>query len=424
MARGLGLDHVVASRLTRVFPYASLHIDATAGDLLHSAANAIRHPGGDEAILAERVERHFGGSDQAIACLSVRSCLDLYLHANAFPKGSYVLMSAINIPDMSRVLAAHDLIPVPVDLNMDTLLPDLKQLEALLQLEKVVAFIVAHVYGRRNPLDRIVGMTRARGVPLIEDCAESFDGLAFRGHPGSDLISTAFGGGVGIVRRRDVLARMRAQHATYPVQSSSAYAQKAGKMAGVSAALNCPMITGPGIAISNSLGYDHKAIVVQMLRGFPNALMTGLRHQPSAALLATLDDRLRKLDYRAMAIAKLRGDQLVDSLPSGITVPGHAAATRNYWLFPVCVDESARDGIMQRLSAMGVDASVSTTQLACIPVPDELKGKVPEPEQAQALMRSVIYLPVHRRVPSWAIDRLAAALAKAVNGTGSVPSRL
>lgn len=73
---------------------------------------------------------------------------------------------------------------------------------------------------------------------------------------------------------------------------------------------------------------------------------------------------------------------------------------------------------------MGVDASVSTTQLACIPVPDELKGKVPEPEQAQALMRSVIYLPVHRRVPSWAIDRLAAALAKAVNGTGSVPSRL
>ncbi|CEO98702.1 hypothetical protein PBRA_006816 [Plasmodiophora brassicae] len=141
------------------------------------------------------------------------------------------LMSAINIPDMSRVLAAHDLIPAPVDvmllrftlslhlligvrvqLTMGTLLPDLKQLDALLQLEKVVALIVINVYWWRNPLDRILAMIRIRGTPVIENCAESFDGLAFRG----------------------ILAMMCAQHATYPVQSSSAYAQKAGKMVGPS----------------------------------------------------------------------------------------------------------------------------------------------------------------------------------------------
>lgn len=29
-------------------------------------------------------------------------------------------------------------------------------------------------------------------------------------------------------------------------------------------------------------------------------------------------------------------------------------------------------------------------------------------------MRGVIYLPVHRRVPSWAIDRLQAAIVEAV----------
>lgn len=197
---------------------------------------------------------------------------------------------------------------VRLQLNMDTLLPDLKQLEALLQLEKVVAFIVAHVYGRRNPLDRIVGMTRARGVPLIEDCAESFDGLAFRGHPGSDLVLFSFGSikasprrqrslGRGLTsldryRRRSVagsasyadgtswrgcapstprtrsshrprMPRRRARWQVRPITCAFVSiwricSRLPPSYVGVSAALNCPMITGPGIAISNSLGYDHK----------------------------------------------------------------------------------------------------------------------------------------------------------------------
>ena len=44
-----------------------------------------------------------------LPCLSVRSGFDLYLKVMAFPPGSEVIMSAINIPDMVAVVKHHKL---------------------------------------------------------------------------------------------------------------------------------------------------------------------------------------------------------------------------------------------------------------------------------------------------------------------------
>ena len=54
-------------------------------------------------------------------CLSVRSGWDLLLHVLAWPAGSEVIVSAITHPDMIRILRAHGLVPVPVDVDLDTL---------------------------------------------------------------------------------------------------------------------------------------------------------------------------------------------------------------------------------------------------------------------------------------------------------------
>lgn len=55
-----------------------------------------------------------------------------YLKARNFPKGSEILMTGINIPDMIKIVEIHGLIPVPVDFNIDTMAPnnfeDLKRL--------------------------------------------------------------------------------------------------------------------------------------------------------------------------------------------------------------------------------------------------------------------------------------------------------
>jgi dTDP-4-amino-4,6-dideoxygalactose transaminase len=78
----------------------------------------------DEKGPRERIERGFSSAgsstSEALACLSVRSGLDLYLEELALPRGSEVLMSALTIPDMWKIVEHHGLVPVPVDLDART----------------------------------------------------------------------------------------------------------------------------------------------------------------------------------------------------------------------------------------------------------------------------------------------------------------
>jgi dTDP-4-amino-4,6-dideoxygalactose transaminase len=102
--------------------YSRKRFDIGWTDLLAGLAACTSRAGGEHA--AARVERWFdGGSGDALACLSVRSGLDLYLEQIALPHGSEVLMSALTIPDMARVVAKHGLVVVPVDVDPGTLAP-------------------------------------------------------------------------------------------------------------------------------------------------------------------------------------------------------------------------------------------------------------------------------------------------------------
>ena len=54
---------------------------------------------------------------------------DLLLQTLRLPAGSEVLCSAITIPDMIHVLRHHNLVPVPVDVDFETLAVDGDALE-------------------------------------------------------------------------------------------------------------------------------------------------------------------------------------------------------------------------------------------------------------------------------------------------------
>lgn len=102
--------------------------------------------------------------------LSARTCFDLYLSARAFPSGSYVLLSAINIPDMSIVLRAHQLVPVPIDIHPATLQPDLELLEQVaakgIKGQKVVAMLIAHLYGRRFDMAGVAAIAQRHRIEV------------------------------------------------------------------------------------------------------------------------------------------------------------------------------------------------------------------------------------------------------------------
>lgn len=106
--------------LMKLYPYACLNIDCTWADWLRGLRRAI-HTSENRNELLFQLHRLFTKEDNAIVTVSVRTILDLYLLAKNFPKGSEVLMSAVNIPELTKIIRFHGLIPVPVDINIDTL---------------------------------------------------------------------------------------------------------------------------------------------------------------------------------------------------------------------------------------------------------------------------------------------------------------
>ena len=174
----------------------------------------------------EDLEELWSAGD-AFACLSVRSGFDLWLKALQLPPGSEVLVSAITIRDMVRIIEAHNLVPVPVDLNPEDLSVDIASLNRAIS-PKTRAILVAHLFGTRQPMKPILEVARKHGLFVAEDCAQAFAGRHFTGDPGADVTmfsfgsiktATALGGGLLCVRDADVLSRMRELQSTYPIQS-------------------------------------------------------------------------------------------------------------------------------------------------------------------------------------------------------------
>lgn len=58
-------------------------------------------------------------------------------------------MTAINIPDMVKVIRYHGIIPVPVEIDPKSLGPKLEDIEKLYNPEKTKAILVSYLYGSK-----------------------------------------------------------------------------------------------------------------------------------------------------------------------------------------------------------------------------------------------------------------------------------
>ena len=79
---------------------------------------------------------------------------------------------------------------------------------------------------------------------------------------------------------------------------------------------------------------------------------------------------------------------------AGLFVPGHMVENRNYWLFPMVVEN--KDLFIQYMIQKGVVTVKSSTQLKEVKPHDEAHKHAP---MTRWLMDNVIYLPVHKGVP-------------------------
>jgi dTDP-4-amino-4,6-dideoxygalactose transaminase len=131
------------------------------------------------------------GAKHAIAVNSCTAAMHLALEAIGLAPGDEVITTPYTFAATAEVIRYFDARPVLVDVDRRTLTMDPGQVEQAIT-SRTRAILPIHIAGLPADLDALLAISRARGIPLIEDAAHAFPCL-YKGRPvGSIGDFTAF----------------------------------------------------------------------------------------------------------------------------------------------------------------------------------------------------------------------------------------
>ncbi|OMJ82350.1 hypothetical protein SteCoe_16948 [Stentor coeruleus] len=390
--------------LRKVYPYACLNIDITWSQWFKALRKAI-YTTENRAELSRKISGLFSNQDNVIVTVCIRTAFDLYLSALDLPKGSEVVITSINIPEMTRILRKHCLIPVPVDIHVDSMITPSDRLEKAITA-KTKLIIIAMLYGVTYDLTDISNIAKKHNLPLFEDCSECYSGNNFRGSPLADVTvlsfgpiktATAFGGGVVIVRDSKLLGKMQALHASYQVQPNSVYLIKVLRYSLGKIALNSTAFNYTARLLLLQLNIEYKKFVVKLMRGFPPSTGLEIYHfQPCAGLLSFLYWRLENVNENDLISSMKKvhvGTKILTD--GGVLVPGYKSDRKMFWLYPVIVDDATK--AYSKLNNAGIDAYRGISQLNKIDPP--VGSSYTPIEETNKMFANLLYFPLHKDVP-------------------------
>ena len=383
---------------SRIELYPRHRLDLSSRHLLYAARACAQPP--DAAELEPRLETLAGA--HALAFLSVRSAWGLVLDALDLPGGSEVLLSALTHPEMARIAEERGLVPVPVDLDAETLAPDQDSLERAVT-RRSRALVVAHLFGGRVDLAASAAVAQEHGLVLVEDCAQGLRGPDDTGDEraavslfsfGAIKTATALGGAFAHVRDPELRGRMWGLRSAWPRQEVSTYAARVARF-GALHALENPRVFSGFIGAAARIGIDQDALLARAVRSSP-----ARRLRPSAPLLALLGHRLRHFDAARLRRRAERGERLADALPPKLSVPGRRALDHTHWVVPVA--SPSPEQLIAVIRDAGFDANTATTSVAVVPTPP---GRT-EPRRAAELLDRIVFVPAYPELPADAFERL------------------
>lgn len=385
------------------------HLDIGWTDIAWASRHSLL-PAAADANARRRLESAWAGTSEAIACLSVRTGLDLLLRALALPPGSEVLMSALNVPGMFRVVEAQGLVPVPLDLG-----PNLAPCAATVRnatTAKSRAVVVAHLFGARADLRPIRAFAQERGLFVIEDRAQAFDGLP-AGVPddcdaalysfGTIKTATAFGGAMLTVRDQALAERVRSLESTLSPQRRWTYLARLLKFAAAK------MLTGQRAyaALLKALaiaGRDADAWIQTTTAGFPtNGLLAQIRHRPSTPNLALMERRIARFDHARANRQRQRGICLTAFLGPDFPVAGDPT-THTFDLFPLRLGNP--ETVQAALRKAGFDAAMRGSMTTA----PSLMQNPPATTNAKHLLDEILFLPLYPAIPDEELHRMASVV--------------
>ncbi|GAB4374935.1 MAG: hypothetical protein Kow00114_37830 [Kiloniellaceae bacterium] len=381
-------------------------------------------PGRREDLVA-RAESYWPGESTLLA-FSVRSGFDLLLQALDLEPGDEIIFSAMNINGMVNIVKREGYQPVPIDFDLASLTPTVESLKrAITPRSKVL--IVAHLFGCRLQFDHLCDAAHEAGLIVVEDCAQVFNGLDYPGTPKADLTmfsfgplknATALGGALVNVRKPELLARMRAIQAGYPIQPTKRQAKRLMQFAGLKL-LSLPTVFGLMHQFYARRGQDFEDQVSERVRNVAKYKKAkSLRIRPSAALTALLCRRLKNFDIAVLQRRAAKGRRLRDLLGGCVTLPGQGNAHHDYWAFPAMIDQPLP--FIAELRRHGFDAA-NLPRNQAVPAPDDRPEL--EPKVAIDLLAKLTILPCYDGMPDSELERMAALVRSIVPQPAGVEAR-
>jgi perosamine synthetase len=369
-------------------------LDIGGSTLLESLFRFGAPPSGRESQ-SQTISRLWDSEHPSLAFLSVRSGLDAVLSAVNWPAGSEVLLSAVTIPQIIQIIQEHGFVPVPVDVDPETLAPVCSQLRSRIT-PNTRAILTAHLFGSRLDLSQIAQIAREHESKLWEDVAQGYAADGHAGDPGADLSffsfgliksQTVLGGAVVRFRDEELASRCNAIQTAWPGQSSHAYRKRVGRAIGLKVLGNETIFTFASKA-AKIAKIDLDEWISRSVRGFDaSKLFAQLRQQPCWELLALLEHRLTQPDRGWLARRSVLAQQYRRLLPPHVLL-GALAKFPSLWVLPIrsCDPQALRSA----LASQGYDASVRGSHL-CV-VPAHSKWAAP---MASEWLPELLYLPLH-----------------------------
>lgn len=128
---------------------------------------------GPEVNAFEREFASYCGTAHCISLANGTDALELALRALGICGGKTVLTVANAGMYCSVGIMATGATPLYADILPDVLLIDVADVTRLLDSQHVDAIIVTHLYGLLANIEEIVMLAQSRGIPVVEDCAQS-----------------------------------------------------------------------------------------------------------------------------------------------------------------------------------------------------------------------------------------------------------
>ena len=377
---------------------------------------------GNRQRKAQEVETFWSDADDTIAAYSVRSGFHLLLNALALEPGDEIVFSALNVKGMVRIVGWHDLVAVPVDLDIAHMGPSLERLrKAITPRSKVL--VVAHLFGTHLDLDPIFDLAHEHGLLVVEDCAQAFAGHDYPGHPKADICmfsfgplktSTALGG--ALIRVKDPVLRqkMRAIQATWPTQPEKAQLKRVAQFAGLKIVTSRPVM-GAIYRFFHARGVDYEDAVSDSVRNVaPLKKKKNLEYQPSYGMLALIDRRINAFRPEMLRERAERGQRLREYLGDSVVMPGTANQYCDYWVFPILVDDPR--AFIDGLRAAGFDGA-NLPRSQAVPAPEDRPEL--EPTIAAQALSDLIVLPCYPGMSDGELKRQAEVVREIAARVGT-----